>query len=123
MASILSPATLNRLASSLVPPSQPGSPDLKTPIEAAALLAHAIHTSTGFRLVDPAPLAAAEGEEVVKNRLPSDWAAGGTTKYKYKHEQSSLEFVVNLVELGGRGQVAAVAVQVRPIMWGTSGES
>ena len=110
MASILSPAALNRLALSLLPAPSSGSPDLLSPIEAAALLAHAIHTSTGFRLVEPAPPAVADGEEGVKNQLPSDWTR--TTKFKYKHEQSSLEFVVNVVELGGRGMVAAVAVEV-----------
>ncbi|KAL8286603.1 hypothetical protein RQP46_004131 [Phenoliferia psychrophenolica] len=78
---------------------------LKTPIEAVALLLHALHTSTGFLLVEPAP-----GHDVdVKNRLPSDWAAGGTTKFKYTHEQSGLELLVHVFELGGRGMVAAVS--------------
>lgn len=116
MAGLLSPAKLKQLATSLLPTPQPGSPDLTAPIQAAAALVHAIHTSLGFRLVDPPPAATPEGDAAasneLKNRLPLGWSAT-STKFKYRHEQSSLEFVINLVELGGRGMIAAVAVEVR----------
>lgn len=91
-------------------PTNDGTVKLATPIEALELIVHAIHTQTGFRLVSPA----SDPDSSVANRLPSNWTRDGTpTKLKYKHDQSSLEFVVSVVELGGRAMLAAVAVQVR----------
>ncbi|KAM0755560.1 hypothetical protein T439DRAFT_351335 [Meredithblackwellia eburnea MCA 4105] len=120
LSNLLSPPQINPLARSLLAkPSfdqrdqeqQQQQADLKTPIEAAALLSHAIHTAVGFRLVDPPPVDQNDGADDVKNKLPSNWIPGGSSKLKYRHEQSSLEFVVSVVEIGGRGMVAAVAVE------------
>jgi proteasome inhibitor subunit 1 (PI31) len=108
----LTPSTLLPLALTLVPPS---TTTLVHPADALALLVHAIHTNVGFRLISPvAPRAAGQAEgqlmEEQKNVLGPGWDVG--LKFKYRHEQSALEFVVSVVELGGRAIIAAVAVEV-----------
>ena len=111
-------STLLPLALKLLPHSQSSASDsnkqttLDSPIETLALLIHAIHTQVGFHLVQPAPAQAQEGAEVIVNQLPATWTSNGAAKFRYKHEQSSLEFVITVTELGGRAMVAAVAVEV-----------
>lgn len=108
----LSSSTLLLLGLKLVPHrASDEATELDSPIEALGLLVHAIHTQVGFRLVQPAPAPNGEGAEA--NQLPSGWSSNGSPKFRYKHEQSSLEFVVTITELGGRAMIAAVAVQVR----------
>ncbi|ORY55967.1 PI31 proteasome regulator N-terminal-domain-containing protein, partial [Leucosporidium creatinivorum] len=106
----LTPSSLSSLAVSLLP-SDDNS--LSSPIEALALLIHSIHTQVGFRLISPASPAVEqeEGAQSVINKLPAGWSSSGSPKFKYKHEQSSLEFVISVTELGGRALVAAVAVE------------
>lgn len=127
MSDPLAPDALVQLARSLA------SPDarLSTPAQSLALIAHAIHSALGFRLVHPKPDAQAEtgdsnegqhqgeqgqqGGDGVKNRLPRDWPPDegkGELKLKYRHDQSSLEFVISVVDLGGRLLVAGAAVDV-----------
>ncbi|BGP11493.1 hypothetical protein JCM10049v2_007400 [Rhodotorula toruloides] len=124
MSDPLAPDALVQLARSLASPNA----QLSTPAQALALLIHAIHSALSFRLVQPKPDAeeetgASEGQqqgeqggqagEGVKNRLPRDWPpeeGTGELKLKYRHEQSSMEFVVSVVDLGGRLLVAGAAV-------------
>ncbi|BGP20141.1 hypothetical protein JCM10213_000774 [Rhodosporidiobolus nylandii] len=108
----LDPSALLPLAQRLVSPSA----TLSSPIQALALLIHAIHSALSFRLVSPAPSPAEESEGADEqphpNRLPGDWPRQGEElKFKYRHEQSSLEFVITVIELGGRALVAGVAVE------------
>lgn len=107
----LSPAALVDLAKQLSP-----SPDtqLVSPTVALALLIHAIHSALSFRLVSPAPAPPSDGEQSLPNALPDTWPPhpGGQLKFDYKHEQSTMNFQVTVVELGARILVAAVAVEV-----------
>lgn len=109
----LSPSALASLAPRLVSPSC----SLSSPVQALALLVHAIHSALSFRLVQPAPAPPTEGsdeEHQQANRLPDDWPPPhGELKFRYRHDQSSLEFVVTVVELGDRALVAGAAVDVR----------
>ncbi|GAA5985605.1 hypothetical protein JCM10908_007038 [Rhodotorula pacifica] len=60
---------------------------LTSPVQALALLSYAIHSQLDFRLVSPdAPLQA-------------DWLSRDTFKFRYRHDQSSLEFVVSVQDL------------------------
>lgn len=86
-----------------------------------ALLAHAIHTSLGFRLVKPAsafsdPESSSSSDPQVRNKLTKDWVdrQSGEESFalSYRHEQSSLLFEVRIGRLGGRIVVNAVAVEV-----------
>ncbi|GAA5868441.1 hypothetical protein JCM3774_005380 [Rhodotorula dairenensis] len=65
-----------------------GGASLASPVQALALLSHAIHSQLDFRLVQPDP-------------LPPDWLAHGNDhfKFRYRHDQSSLEFVVSVQDL------------------------
>ncbi|GAA6039205.1 hypothetical protein JCM8097_000469 [Rhodosporidiobolus ruineniae] len=122
----LEPTQLVELAKQLVSPTA----SLSSPPQALALLIHAVHSQLAFRLVEPQPhtstthsdtpsdsSATQPGEPTAPdspphpNRLPSTWPQQGQElKFKYKHDQSSLEFVISVVELGGRALIAGVAV-------------
>ncbi|GJN94413.1 hypothetical protein Rhopal_007493-T1 [Rhodotorula paludigena] len=106
----LDPAALCALAPSLVAPDC----SLATPAHALALVVHALHSALAFRLVDPAPPpppAESTDEHATPNRLPDSWPApGAELKFRYKHAQSSLDFVVSIVQLGDRLLVAGAAV-------------
>ncbi|KAI5476044.1 hypothetical protein MNV49_000473 [Pseudohyphozyma bogoriensis] len=110
--SLLTPSALSPLALQLLPSSS-SSPALNAPIEAVALLVHSIHTSLGFRLVSPSPPSSSSESDSpeTKNALPQGWTNNGSPRFKYRHEQSALEFDVSVQELGGRAVVSAVAVQ------------
>ncbi|GAA5824622.1 hypothetical protein JCM3770_000317 [Rhodotorula araucariae] len=99
----LAPDALIALARRLVAPDA----SLSTPAQALALVVHAVHSALAFRLVQPAPADAADPP----NRLPDDWPRpGGELKFRYRHSQSSLEFVISVVDLGDRVLVAGAAV-------------
>lgn len=59
---------------------------LKSPVQALALLSYAIHSQLDFRCLD---------------QLDDDWIdkEGSNFKFKYRHDQSSLEFVVSIQDL------------------------
>ncbi|GAA5863659.1 hypothetical protein JCM8547_003684 [Rhodosporidiobolus lusitaniae] len=116
MSDPLSPSALTALLPRLVSPST----SLSSPPQALALVVHAIHSALSFRLISPSPSSTpaptstdgGQAEAPHPNKLPDGWpvAQGGELKLKYRHEQSSLEFVVSVVELGGRALIAGVAV-------------
>lgn len=129
----LSAAELLSLAITLLPPSSSSSSSsersLENPIEALALLIHSIQSSTGFRLVSPSTDAAAtatsttvagEAEapsvQAAANQLKDGWKRGGSPAFTYRHDQSSLEFQIKVIEVGGRGMVIGVAVQVSTLL-------
>jgi hypothetical protein len=120
MANPLSPDTLQDLIKQLLP-DDVGS--LRNAATAIALLAHAIHTSLGFRLVKPAVTRSEDSDgnnnndAKAQNKLPKDWlernAEDESFALSYRHEQSSLLFEVRITRLGTRLVVNAVAVEVR----------
>lgn len=69
---------------------------LSSALQALALVAHAIHSQLDFRLVSP-------------TELSDDWLNKDSFKLKYRHDQSSLEFVVSIQDLNNRLLVAAAA--------------
>lgn len=59
---------------------------LESPVQALALLSYAIHSRLDFRCIDPQP--------------DRDWLQHERNfKFKYRHDQSSLEFVVSIQDL------------------------
>ena len=70
-------------------------------------------SALGFRLigVDDTPSA----QTFQDNVLPETWNVHGPGNYtfRYKHEQSSLEFVLKLGKLGSRTTLNAIALEVR----------
>ena len=86
---------------------------LQSPQDALATLVHTALTVLGFRLIgvdDSSSTSTFEG-----NVLPESWNSHGPGHYtfRYKHEQSSLEFVLKMAKLGNRFTINAIAVEVR----------
>lgn len=107
---ILDPAALTAQLVSLLPPS---NNRLSSAHDGLAALVHTIFTTLGFRLIandDTSP------ERTFQNNvLPEDWNTRGLTDHtlRYRHEQSSLEFLVKVIRLGQRTLINAIAIEVR----------
>lgn len=110
MADVLDPSAILSLLPSLLPLS---SKVLKSAQDGIAVLLHAALSAVGFRLIAVDEFAAAN--PLLGNSLPIEWNQHGPGHYtiRYRHEQSSLEFVVKLVKLGSRTLINAIAVEVR----------
>ncbi|EGO01814.1 hypothetical protein SERLA73DRAFT_49044 [Serpula lacrymans var. lacrymans S7.3] len=105
----LDPSALISLLPTLLPQS---SKTLSSPHDALAALVHTAFSILGFRLLaldDSSPAANFPG-----NVLPSDWNTHGLVDrtLRYKHDQSSLEFVIKVIKLGQRSLINAIAVEV-----------
>ncbi|KAJ3935846.1 MAG: PI31 proteasome regulator N-terminal-domain-containing protein [Lentinula lateritia] len=100
MANILDASALTSLIPILLPPNQN-----------LFILSHAILSSLAFQLI--AVDDSNNNNKISSNSLPEKWNSHGPGGYtfRYKHEQSSLEFVVKLTKLGKRTVVNAIAVQ------------
>lgn len=70
-------------------------------------------TVVAFRLI--AVDESAPALSTLANVLPVEWNKSGPGHYtfRYRHEQSSLEFVMKIAKLGGRTLINAIAVEVR----------
>ncbi|KAF8605303.1 hypothetical protein BDV93DRAFT_537387 [Ceratobasidium sp. AG-I] len=92
-----------------------GSSTLSTPQDALAAVLHAAMTALSFRLVATDEAATAKEPESgsTPGSLPEDWNRKGPDVYtfKYKHDQSSLTFLLKLVKLAGRVIVHGIAVE------------
>ncbi|KAG6832924.1 hypothetical protein H0H92_004808 [Tricholoma furcatifolium] len=105
---ILDPAALISLLPTLLPPS---SKSLASPQDAIAALLHSIFTAVAFRLIavdESSPSAVIEN-----NTLPLEWSKNGPGNYtfRYRHDQSSLEFILKVSKLGGRTLINAIAAE------------
>ena len=101
---ILDPSAILDLLPSLLPQAKL----LASPEDAIAALVHSALTALAFRLV------AIDHSASDSNLLPVEWNTNGTSHYsfKYRHEQSSLEFLINVSKLGTRTLVNAIALEV-----------
>ncbi|KAF8592636.1 hypothetical protein K439DRAFT_1504293 [Ramaria rubella] len=84
---------------------------LKSPQDALVVLIHSSMNTLLFRLVGIDDSATVNSYP--NNTLPEGWNAYGPGHYtlRYKHEQSSLEFVVKVSKLATRTMVNAIAVE------------
>ena len=107
---VLDPSAILSLLPSLLPLS---SKTLRSAQDGIAALLHTALSAVGFRLIAVDESAAANA--LLENILPNGWNQHGPGHYtfRYRHEQSSLEFVVKIVKLGSRTLVNAIAVEVR----------
>jgi len=83
--------------------------ELKSPQDGIAVLVHTTLASLGFRLIavdEVSPMS-----DSLLNVLPETWNKNGPNHYlfRYKHEQSSLEYVITFVKLGHRTLINAIA--------------
>lgn len=94
----------------------PSKKVLQSPVEALAALVHSAMSVLGFRLVavdDSSPARTFEN-----NVLPDEWNqhSPGSYTFRYRHEQSSLEFLLKVLKLGSRTVINAIAVEVSGIL-------
>jgi len=108
MPDLLDPSALLALLPNVLPPSC----TLQTPQDAIAVLVHTIMSALSFRLVGTDD--ATTITSFTNNVLPDNWNVygPGNYTYRYKHEQSSLEFVVKVSKLAARTIINAIAVEV-----------
>ncbi|KAG6817211.1 hypothetical protein H0H87_011569 [Tephrocybe sp. NHM501043] len=105
---ILDPSALVSLLPTLLPAS---SKALASPQDGIVALLHSIFSAVAFRLTgvdENSPSAS-----LASNVLPEEWSKSGPGHYtlKYRHDQSSLEFVVKVSKLGSRTLINAIAVE------------
>lgn len=110
MSNILDPATLTTQLVARLPPS---NKRLSSVHDGIAALIHTIFSALAFRLIAIDDISSARTFQ--DNILPEDWNTKGLTDHtlRYKHEQSSLEFLVKVVRLGQRTLINAIALEVR----------
>ncbi|KAG6903375.1 hypothetical protein C0995_013128 [Termitomyces sp. Mi166 len=105
---ILDPAALI----SLLPTLLPGSfKTLSSPQDAIASLLHSIFSAVAFRLIGIDE--SSSSASIENNVLPEGWNKDGPGHYtfRYRHDQSSLEFVLKVSKLGGRTLINAIAIE------------
>ncbi len=107
---LLDPAALTASLPNLLPHNRK---KLESQQDAVTALVHTAFNVLSFRLV------AVEDSTPASNNLdgvlPDTWNSHGPGSYtlRYRHEQSSLEFVVKVVKLGSRTLINGIAVEVR----------
>ncbi|KAJ7095259.1 PI31 proteasome regulator N-terminal-domain-containing protein [Mycena belliarum] len=107
VANVLDPAALIALLPDLLPPSKK---TLSSSQDGIAALVHAAMSSLAFRLVAIDDLSPGTSSLLA---LPDEWNKDGPGHYtfRYRHDQSSLEFVVKVSKLGGRTLINAIALE------------
>ncbi|KAI1796258.1 PI31 proteasome regulator N-terminal-domain-containing protein [Ganoderma leucocontextum] len=108
VANILDASALLHALPNLLPT---GKKSLESQQDAIAALVHTALTTLTFRLAGVDETGPSHTFE--NNVLPEEWNQHGPGNYtfKYKHEQSSLEFLVKVVKLGSRTLINSIAIQ------------
>ena len=106
---ILDASALISLLPTVLPPD---SKSLASQQDGLTALVHTVFIALAFRLiaVDDSTADLSDGKV-----LPPRWNQNGPGHYalKYRHDQSSLEFLLNVSKLGSRTLFNAIALEVR----------
>ncbi|SRR6266511_4907846 len=107
---ILDPSALMVALPSLLPG---GNKTLNSPQDGIAALFHTALVALSFRFISLDEAISASGSDS-NSVLPIDWNKHGPGYYsfKYKHDQSSLDFLLKVCKLGKRTVINAIALQV-----------
>jgi len=108
MTDLLDPAALTSLLKTLLPGQ---NKKLTSTHDGIAALVHTILSTLAFRLIaldDTSPPATYQN-----NVLPEDWNTRGLVDrtFRYRHDQSSLEFLIKIIKLGQRTLINAIALE------------
>ncbi|EMD40641.1 hypothetical protein CERSUDRAFT_103020 [Gelatoporia subvermispora B] len=105
---ILDPSALIQALPNVLPPAKKR---LESPQDAIAALVHTALVTLSFRLI--AVDESSPARSILNSVLPDEWNQHGPGHYtfRYRHEQSSLEFVVKVVKLGSRTVINSIAVE------------
>jgi proteasome inhibitor subunit 1 (PI31) len=106
---VLDPSALLASIPKLLPE---GQKTLASPQDALVVLFHAAMASLAFRLVGLDDSSSSRG--FAENVLPIGWNKTGPDSYtlRYKHDQSSLVFLLKLVKLSTRSLIHGIAIEV-----------
>lgn len=109
----LDPAALTGRLPSLLPEA---AKKLNSAQDGLAALLHTTMVELGFRLIAVDEHSPSRSD--LNNVLPEDWAkhGPGTYAFRYKHDQSSLEFLLKVSKLGNRTLFNAIALEVRRLV-------
>ncbi|KAF6762359.1 PI31 proteasome regulator N-terminal-domain-containing protein [Ephemerocybe angulata] len=107
MSNILDASALISLLPTLLPEN---AKTLACPQDGLAALIHSAFTALAFRLI---AVNDSTSEITSGNILPPQWNKNGPGDYsfKYRHDQSSLEFLIKVSKLGTRTVVNAIAIE------------
>ena len=110
----LDPAVLTARIPGLLPEA---AKKLGSAQDGLAALLHTAMTELGFRLIAIDENSPPKSD--LDSILPEDWAKNGPGNYafRYKHDQSSLEFLLKVSKLGNRTLINAIALEVRHILY------
>ena len=114
MSDLLDPAAILGAVPGLLPADDK---KLETPQDAVAVLLHAVMSVLGFRLVGLDD--SSSDIQYEKNALPlSTWRkhAPDSFSFRYKHDQSSLVFLLKIVKLSKRLVIHGIALEVWPFL-------
>ncbi|OCH90695.1 hypothetical protein OBBRIDRAFT_754456 [Obba rivulosa] len=105
---VLDPSALIHALPNVLPPTKKR---LEYPQDAIAALVHTALVALGFRLI--AVDESSPARSILNSVLPDEWNQHGPGHYtfRYRHEQSSLEFLVKIVKLGSRTMINSIAVE------------
>lgn len=106
---ILDPSALISALPGVLPPTKQR---LESPQDGLAALIHTAMVALGFRLI--AVDESSPARTILNSVLPDEWNQHGPSNFtfRYRHEQSSLEFLVKVVKLGSRTLINSIAVEV-----------
>lgn len=129
---LLDTSALLETLPTLLPPTQSEgesstSARLRQPQDGLSALLHTILTRLDFRLIGLGEdhRLDQQGDDdqnqsanKTKNQLPEDWNSKGpdTYSFRYRHDQSSLEFIIKTVKLAARVVVHGIAVEVSSLV-------
>jgi proteasome inhibitor subunit 1 (PI31) len=107
---LMDPSALIVSLPHLLPPNKKR---LESQQDAIAALIHTAFHALSFRLIaidDSTPAANIS----LRGVLPDSWNTHGPGNYtlRYRHEQSSLEFIIKIIKLGSRTLINAIAAEV-----------
>lgn len=109
MTDILDPSAILSTIPTLLPSE---SKNLSTPQDGIAVLLHSVMTILSFRLVGLDD--SASDIQYEKNTLPETWTKNSpdSFSFRYRHDQSSLVFLLKIVKLSKRLVIHGIALEV-----------
>lgn len=110
--SALSAQSIVNHASQSLPPAQTDKPAVKDQYAAIALFCHSCMIAAGFRLVGLGEDHRIEPSSMQQEipPLPHEWDASATYAFRYKHAQSSMEYLLKVNRLGSKAVIMGVGL-------------
>ncbi|KAF2721583.1 hypothetical protein K431DRAFT_284731 [Polychaeton citri CBS 116435] len=111
---VLSAEHLSHIILKSLPSSTESDPQLRNPFDAFAVACHAALLAVGFRLVglgEDHRTEVNDSASVETPSLPVEWnASSGSYAFRYKHSQSSMEYLLKVTRLGNKIVAMATAL-------------